>query len=63
MLWPFRGGRESVTGPISTRTAETLATAAKRRNLNNGDQAADPVESMWDDLHKYHEGKVLLPLF
>lgn len=63
MLRPIRRGRESLTGPISTRTAETLATAAKRGNLNNGDQAADAVESMWDDLHKYHEEKVLLPLF
>ena len=42
---------------------ETLATAAKGGNLNKCDKARDAVEPMWDDLHKYHEAKVLLPLF
>lgn len=42
---------------------ETLANAAKRGNLNKCDQATDAVESMWDDLHEYQKGKVLLPLF
>ena len=42
---------------------ETLATAAKRGNLNKCVQAGDAVQSMWDDFHKYHEGKVLPPLF
>lgn len=62
MLWPIGRGRESVTRPIE-HSNETLATAAKGGNLNKWDKAADAVESMWDDLHKYHEGEVLLPLF